>query len=335
MRKVPVIFDGDMGGDDLWAIALLLASTDNFNIHGITTVFGNTSRDIATRNVLNFIYALGHGHIPVIPGASRPMDGTLPFGDDAYGENGVGGVTFPDSPYPARKDEAISWLKDTIEDNPDKMTIFVTGPATNMGALLSAHPHLAGKIERFIIMAGAHMPPGKDGKPVLLASSDIRRGNITPLAEFNAFQDPHALNLLVKSGVPCHFLTMDSNQHLVLTPERINQFRAMPLRHGEAMLKMMDAVAGLDRAKFGVEGAFIHDPNVIIYALRPELYGAMPVRNLQFTEAPPGELETTRRGEAVLLPEKTGMNVTWVNVIRDTDAVFDAMTALFACVLPA
>ncbi len=339
MRKLPVIFDGDMGGDDMWAIALLLANAGNFHIQGITSVFGNTSRDIATRNALNFLNALGNGHIPVVAGATRPMDGSLPFGDDAYGENGVGGVTFPDSPYPSHNYDVTNWLKGTIESNQAKMTIFVTGPATNMGTLMKAHPHLAGKIDRFIIMAGAQTPPGKDGKLVPSDFGIFRHGNITPRAEFNAFQDPHALNVLVNSGVPCHFLTMDSNHHLVLTQERIEQFRAMKLRHGEAMLNMMNAVADLDRTKFGVDGAFIHDPNVIIYALQPELYRTVKATNLHFTEEAPGDLSTTHRGETLLMPEMPGqipsnLNVTWASAIKSSDAVFESMMRQFARVLP-
>ena len=323
-----------MGGDDLWAIALLLANQDRFHIQGISTVFGNVSRDIATRNASNFINALGFGHIPVIPGATRPMDGTLPFGDDAYGENGVGGVTFPDTSFPPRDHDVTDWLKATIENNVQKMTVFVTGPATNMALLMQTHPQLAAKIERFIIMAGANKPPGKDGQPVYLENGEMRRGNITPHAEFNAFQDPAALNALTNSGVPCHFLSMDANQRLVLSPARMDKMRSLNLRYGEEMLNMLNAVAPLDMTKFGVEGAFIHDPNVVTYALADLFYKTSCPGSVHFFEQPADSHGQSWRGKTMFIQEYNSKSrIHWVHDVAAPDAVFDMMLGMFQKIL--
>jgi len=332
MRKTPVIFDGDMGGDDIWAIALLLANQDKFHIQGFTTVFGNTNVDTATRNARNFIHALGYGHFPVIAGARSPIDGTFPFGDDAYGEEGVGGVSFPESPFKENQSNAVDWMYDILQKNMGKVTLFATGPATNIAHLLLNHPKAIDKIERVIFMAGADAPPGRDGKPVTLPDGTIRRGNITPHAEFNAFQDPRALNIVIESGVDCHFLTMDSNQHLVLTPERIELIKSLSLRHGNKMLKMMNAVADLDKGKFGVDGAFIHDPNVILYALYPELYDAVQPCHIHFDEAAPSE--HSRRGEASLTNNFRGSsNIHWATKLHDPDKAFGLMLDMFEKVL--
>lgn len=331
MQKIPVIYDGDMGGDDLWAIAALLGQQDRFDLKGITTVFGNVSCDLATKNVMNFINALGYGHIPVAAGASRPRDGHLPFGDDAYGEHGVGGVILPDSPYKPVSMDAVEWAREQLLSTTDKTTIFVTGPATNMAELVYRYPDITEKIDRFIIMAGADQPPGKDSEPVTLENGDIRRGNITPHAEFNAFQDPAALNLLVMSGVDCHFLTMDSNQHLILNERRKEQFRRAGINKSAEMLQMMEAVTDLDKSKFHVDGAFIHDPNVITYALHPEWY-AVSRPAVSFKELPPGEKvfeRPTARGEAVLSVTKES-NVHWAHRLNEPDKAYGLMLDSFA-----
>jgi inosine-uridine nucleoside N-ribohydrolase len=322
-----------MGGDDLWAIALLLANQDKFHIQGFTSVFGNTNVDTATRNARNFINALGYGHLPVVSGARSPIDGTLPFGDDAYGDEGVGGVTFPESPYDCKNIDAATWMHRAIQENSQPVTIFATGPASNLADLLTRYPDAAKSIERIIFMAGADTPPGRHGKPVTLGDGSIRRGNITPYAEFNAFQDPHALNVVIESGVACHFLTMDSNQHLVLTPERIKALQALNLRYGNEMLQMLAPVAELDKEKFGVKGAFIHDPNVILYALRPELYNTINSGlRLQFNEQAP--IEGTLRGEASLIhtPKRTG-SVHWATTLNTPDEAFSIMLDMFKKVL--
>lgn len=322
--RIPVIHDGDMGGDDLWAVGLMLGNPHRFHLQGVTTVYGNVSRDIATANARNFLNALGYGHIPVHAGAKSPLDGTFPFGDDAYGENGVGGVTFPDSPYPAGTVSAIKWMQVALLNNVQKTTIFATGPATNIAALLDAYPDTAEKIERVVFMAGADQPPGKNGQPVLFEGR-MRRGNITPRAEFNAFQDPHALNRVIASGVACHFLTMDSNQHLVLTPERAAAIRAIKSRHSDGLAAMMNAVADLDRAKFGVDGPFVHDPHVVLYALDPDNYTVAHPARLSFNEAAPGEMDTTLRGEADFGDQAAAIahgNVTWATGLKDPHRAF-------------
>ncbi len=90
MKPEKIIYDGDMGGDDLWAIAMVMAHNKNsrinngqpeaaFDIRGITTVFGNVSQPYATQNILKFLNWLGETSIPVFQGADGPIDGRRPF----------------------------------------------------------------------------------------------------------------------------------------------------------------------------------------------------------------------------------------------------------------
>ena len=72
--------------------------------------------------------------------------------------------------------------------------------------------------------------------------------------------------------------------------------------------------------KFGLDGASIHDPNVIIYAMRPDLYKERPLPELAFTEAPP---ESERRGQAVLTGNNA--NAIWLEGVTDKEAVFEMM----------
>ncbi len=309
-----------MGGDDLWAVAMLLAHRDRFDLLGIASVFGNVSQPHATRNILDFLHWLGEDGIDVVQGADMPCDGMRPFGDDAYGSNGVGGVILPLSSRILPRVAVEDWYRMQLDAQEKKVTVFATGPVTNLALFLQKYPYQAAKIDEIVLMCGGMTPPGGDGKPVLLTNGDIRAGNITPYAEFNAYQDPKALNILLNSGVRCVFMAMDASQNMVLTPARQAEILAIDGAYAPAFHRMLMVVEELDRRKFGLDGPSIHDPNVVIYGLRPDLYKGRPLPELAFTEAPP---ENERRGQAVT--SGSGVNAVWLGGVTDKDEIFRIM----------
>ncbi len=330
MTSTPVIYDGDMGGDDLWAMAMLLAHPDKFNVLGFTTCFGNVTGPIATKNALNFLGWLGV-NLPVVQGASKPCDGMQPGGDDAYGSDGVGGVILPESQIKAEKVDIAEWINTQLNAH-SSVTIFCTGPATNIANFLIKYPDKAAKIHEIIYMGGALAPPGANFEPVLLKNNRIRKGNITEYAEFNAYCDPNALNILLKSGARLTVMAADASQYMVLTPLRQEKILALHPVYGSAFHRMLMASESLDRPKFGVDGPFIHDPNVITYAQRPDLYRGTTLPTLTFLERPP---EDDHRGEAKETGGKNATAAHWLNHVTDTDAVFDLMLESLKIVITA
>lgn len=321
MKKIPVIYDGDMGGDDLWAIAIMLAAQDRFDLRGIASVFGNVSQPFAARNCLNFLHWLGQDGLDVFQGTDLPYDGIRPFGDDAYGSDGVGGVALPQSPRRPVMGDIAHWYNTQLCASPEPVTIIATGPITNIAHFIVKYPQNRDKIREIIWMGGGIDVPGRDGKPVLLENGDKRAGNITPYAEFNAYQDPKSLNIVLQSGVRCIFMAADATQLMVLDPVRQQRVASLPSPFGPAFHRMLMVVADLDMEKFGLDGPCIHDPNVITYLLRPDLYDGIPLPDLAFTESTP---EDPRRGQAVR--KGTGQaNAFWLNHVRDTEAVFALM----------
>lgn len=321
--KKRVIYDGDMGGDDLWALATLLAHRDKFNILGIASVFGNVSQPYATQNVLNFLNWLKVDDIMVMQGADQPLDGMRPFGDNAYGSDGVGGVILPESPKKPVTGNIADLYAVLLNQRDKDVTVLATGPATNLAMFVEKYPDNANNISEIIFMGGGLNPPGKDGKPVYLENGTQRIGNITPYAEFNAFQDPKALNVLLKSGIPITFMATDASQFLVLTPERQQRIVDIHPTYGPALHKMLMVVADLDMTKYDVEGPFIHDPNVSAYMVRPDLYVSKPVPNLIFDESSPQD-DDTKRGMASLTGQFTA-NAKWLCGVKDADAVYQVI----------
>ena len=319
---VPVIFDGDMGGDDAWAIMMLLAHPDKFRVLGISSVFGNVDLDKSTKNACDLLAFTGYPYIRVYPGSRSPLSGANMLGDNAYGEDGLGGVDLGASGVSFQRKHAVEWMGSALERSKGKVTLFVTGPMTNIARVLRDAPHVAGKIERIVAMGGGVAPGPNPDVPG-------RAGNITEHAEFNFFQDPYAVNVVAESGVRVDLVTMDANHNLDFTASRREKILSIhPDSFGQKVARMLDVVAELDMDKFGLRGPAVHDPNVIVYALHPGLYtgkrGAISVEH--GTDAPDVPFHQQRHGKLHFKEDKKG-NVNLITGIKDPDRVFSLMLA--------
>ena len=98
-------------------------------------------------------------------------------------------------------------------------------------------------------------------------------GNITPTAEFNIYVDPHAAQIVLQSGVPVVILPLDVTHKTLTTAKRVDRFRAMGTKAGDASVALLEFFERFDEEKYGRDGGPLHDPNVIAYVMKPELYG--------------------------------------------------------------
>ena len=102
-----------------------------------------------------------------------------------HGETGIDGANLLDPTIPSRPEHAVDWLVDTLMAADDgEITLACLGPLTNIGMALVKEPRIVRGIREIVMMGG----------------SVFRGGNVTPVAEFNIFVDPHAASLVFRSG---------------------------------------------------------------------------------------------------------------------------------------
>src|SRR5271156_3295994 len=96
MKPMPelcrMILDVDTGIDDAMAILYALRRP-GIRLEALTTTFGNTDVDTATKNTLRILELAGRDEIPVARGPGRSL--LKPFvrgADHVHGANGLGGV---------------------------------------------------------------------------------------------------------------------------------------------------------------------------------------------------------------------------------------------------
>jgi len=194
MRKV--VWDMDPGIDDALALILALKSPE-VQILGITTVAGNAPVEMTSANARCVLEYMNAGGILVAMGAANPLNHPLEDALSHHGPDGLGNCGLPPpltSLYPAK---AWDFLARSVLDAPGEVTLVATGPLTNVAYAFELHTELPELLAGLVLMGGAYSltPYGK--------------GNRTPFAEFNIWQDPEAAHIVFNSGADIFAVGLD------------------------------------------------------------------------------------------------------------------------------
>lgn len=254
----PILIDCDPGQDDAVALLLALASPDELDLRAITCVAGNVPLTLTVRNALRIRELSGRNEVPVAAGCPRPILRPLLTAEEVHGRTGLDGVDLPDPMTALDPRHAVDLIIETCRAAADgELTICPTGPMTNLALALVMAPDIAAKLRGIVFMGGAALRPG----------------NSTPVAEFNILVDPHAARIVLESGVPLVMLGLDVTHKAITTPARREAIRALGNRVGIAVADMLAFYDRHDIERYGMPGGPLHDPCVIGYLLRPEIYG--------------------------------------------------------------
>ncbi|MGR3743057.1 MAG: nucleoside hydrolase [Pseudooceanicola nanhaiensis] len=257
MSPRKIIIDTDPGQDDAVAILLALASPDELDVLGITAVAGNVPLSLTARNARIVCELAGRPDMAVFAGCDAPLKRPLVTAEHVHGKTGLDGPTLPEPTMPLAEGHAVDFLVETLmREAPGSVTLCPLGPLTNIAAALTKEPAIAGRIAEIVLMGGAY----------------FEVGNITPAAEFNIYVDPEAAALVFASGVPITVASLDITHKALVTKPRNDAFRALGTPVGQAVAEMTDFFERFDKEKYGSEGAPLHDPCVIAYLLKPDLF---------------------------------------------------------------
>ncbi len=257
MKKSNVILDCDPGQDDAVAILLALASTEEINLLGITTVGGNVPLALTESNARRVCELAGRPDMKVYAGASRPLMRKLVTAEWIHGKTGLDGANLPDPTMPLQKEHAVEFIIETCKAAADKsITICPIGPMTNVALAMMQAPEIIPKIEQIVCMGGA-----------------IKEfGNTTPAAEFNIYVDPQAAKVVLDAGVPFVMMPLDVTHKALVTPERLQDFKDLNSPVGDVCGGMLDYFNRFDMTRYGFDGGPLHDPCVIAYLIEPEIF---------------------------------------------------------------
>jgi purine nucleosidase len=251
-----IIIDTDPGQDDAVAILLALASPE-LDVLGITAVAGNVSLALTEKNARKICELAGRPETKVFAGAVRPMMRQLVTAENVHGKTGLNGPDLPEPTMPLQKQHAVDFIVETLmREEPGSVTLCPLGPLTNIALALVREPNIAPRIREIVLMGGGF----------------FEGGNVTPAAEFNIYVDPNAADLVLRSGVPVVMVPLDCTHKALTTAKRIAAFRDLGTRPGVAVAELLEFFERFDESKYGTDGGPLHDPCVIAYLLKPELF---------------------------------------------------------------
>jgi purine nucleosidase len=270
MRR-KIIIDTDPGKDDAVAILLALASPAELEVLGIVAVAGNVPVELSASNARKICELAGRSDLPVYAGCARPMHRQPITAEHVHGETGLGRLRLPAPQMPLQPVHGVDFLIDRLRQADDAgITVCTLGPLTDIGMALAKAPDIVNGVRDLVMMGGGYSQPG----------------NVTPAAEFNVYADPHAASIVLQSGIPITMAPLDVTHTLLTTPTRVEAIRALGNRCAVAVAELLGGVEAYDVVKFGSGGAPLHDPAVIAYLLRPQLFGSRTVNVTVETESP-------------------------------------------------
>ncbi len=85
--------------------------------------------------------------------------------------------------------------------------------------------------------------------------------------------DPHAADIVLQAGVPLVMMPLDVTHKALTTRKRVTAIRALGTPVGLAAAQLLDFFERFDEEKYGTDGGPLHDPCVIAYLIKPELFG--------------------------------------------------------------
>ncbi len=257
MTARKIIIDTDPGQDDAVAILLALASPDEIEVLGITAVAGNVPLPLTQKNARIVCELAGKPQTRVFAGCAAPIARPLVTAEHVHGKTGLDGPQLPDPTMPLQDGHAVDFIIETLRAEPaGSVTLCPLGPLTNIAVALTRAPDIAPRIREIVLMGGAY----------------FEVGNITPAAEFNIYVDPEAADIVFRSGVPLVVMPLDVTHKALTTRPRIEAFRALGTAPGRMVAEWTDFFERFDKEKYGSDGAPLHDPCVIAWLIRPDLF---------------------------------------------------------------
>jgi len=257
----PVAIDTDPGIDDALALMLALRSPE-LRVELITTVAGNVPVHVATANAGRVLTVIAPPARPLIAqGAGRPLRRSLHTATSFHGDDGLGGVTalrhadgspyYPVPEQPPVRRQAVPCLLPLVQRYGRDLTIIALGPLTNLARAIQRSPATMQQLGRLVIMGGAIGVPG----------------NVSAVAEFNIFVDPHAADVVFRAGLPITLVPLNVTRQVLLTGDFLQRVS----QGSETNLARAIGHFTQGTLRTHTPGMALHDPLAVAIAIDPSL----------------------------------------------------------------
>ena len=246
----PFFIDTDTASDDAVALIVALRHPD-IDVVGISVVAGNVPLPQAVQNALYTRELCARTDVPVFAGEAAPLVIPLHTAQNVHGQDGMGDIGLPLSGRTPDPGDGVDAILQASHDHAGELTLVTLGPLTNLARALERDPSLPSRLPRTVVMG---------------AVAD-HIGNITPVAEFNMWADPHAVDAVLRSGLALEFVGWDiSRKYSVVPTDAADELRRLgPL--AEFAMNIQGTVAAFCATETKLTGFDLPDPITVAYAI--------------------------------------------------------------------
>jgi purine nucleosidase/pyrimidine-specific ribonucleoside hydrolase len=216
-QPLHVIFDDDGSPDGTTALLYLL-SHQGVSLTSASISYGEAYPDIYIQHIARILDDFGIQGIPLGAGQSAPLAGNNAFPEGVrQGANNFWGLPLPnaDKTYPVLN--AAELLVSAIQQYPAPVTVFISGPGTNLAQALRLDPNIKRNIAAVYIMGGAVYASGN--------LHDFLPEKENTVAEWNIYADPQAAKEIFESGLNIFLVPLDATNQVTIGKENTSQWR--------------------------------------------------------------------------------------------------------------
>ncbi len=264
-HSLPVIFDDDGSPDGTTALFYLLSHPD-VSVEAIGISYGEAYPDVYIQHIGRKLDSLGIQNVPLGAGQSAPLAGNNSFPEALrQGANNFWGLPIPnaDRTYPAQN--AADLMMSVVNQSPVPVTIFVSGPLTNLAQALRMDPGIGKNIAAVYIMGGAVYVPGN--------ISDLLPDTDNTVAEWNIYADPLAAKEVFEAGLDLYLVPLDATNQVTISRDDTAHWR-----EGGGAADFAADIYDMLLNNWGVQEAAIWDLMTAAIMVKPELCGFDPLR---------------------------------------------------------
>jgi inosine-uridine nucleoside N-ribohydrolase len=284
-----IIIDTDPGIDDAMAIFFAFQAKE-IEVLGLTTVYGNVSADMASKNGLALVELAGLD-IPVCKGVARPWVGEeSTYAHFVHGDDGFGNIDHPKTTRTLDPRTAAQFIIDMARQYPGEITIVAVAPLGNLALALRLEPALPSLIKAVNIMGGAAFVPG----------------NVTPVAEANIWNDAHAAQIVFAADWKINMFGLDVTYDVPFKPEFMEALEAVNPLLGGFVAKSSQFYSDFYSQGKDERVCFYHDAFPIAYLIQPQIFHMTPGHMRIGTD-------DLHKGQTSFAPKNTTTSPSWLD----------------------
>ncbi|MEG0896186.1 MAG: nucleoside hydrolase [Ruthenibacterium sp.] len=253
MNQKKIIIDTDCGSDDAMAIAMAL-NDPAYEILFFTTVSGNVNAHQAAINTLTTIERAGAYEPPVYEGCMDMLLKKSIFAHETHGVDGMGDIGLVPERLSVTPGNGVLKMLEALESHEvGEIDIITLGTLTNIAVAMRLAPNTMCRAGRIVAMGTA----------------GLGTGNVSPVAEFNIWQDAEAAKIVTEFGIPLVYVGWDACMgDAMLSPEDIKRLRESgPL--GKFAIDCNRQLMEMNEGRFGYPCLDMADPAAMAAALHP------------------------------------------------------------------